>query len=65
MSVGGGRVSGKGRFVRGRGYGGHRNFNISINLNKEHELKFDPHGYGLYQHIVKFTKVKEHLILKI
>ena len=60
-----GRVGVRGRFGSGRGSGDQRNFNISNNLNKRQELKFYPNGTGPDQQMSVFTKVKEHLILKI
>ena len=56
---------GRGIFARDKGRGVWRNFNISNNQNKRQYLKCYPHGTGLDCQREKFTKVKEHLILKI
>ena len=60
-----GRVGGRGRFGSGRGRGGRWKFNRINNWNKRQELKFYLHGTGPDWQTAAFTKLKEHLILKI
>ena len=54
-----------GIFGNGRRRSDQRNFNSRNNQNKRQELKFYPHGTGPDRQMMAFTKVKEHLILKI
>ena len=64
MSGRGGHGCGRVRFIH-IGGGRWRNFNSSNNRNKRQELKFYLHGTILDRYTEIFTKVKEHLILKI
>ena len=58
-------MSGRGRIGSVRGRSGRIKFNSSNNQNKRQDLKFYPHRTGTYLQKPTFTKVKEHLILKI
>ena len=65
MSGRGGHRGRRGRFGSGRGSGGWKSFSNSNNRKKRHELKFYPHENGPNQQTETFTKVKEHILLKI
>ena len=53
------------KIVSSRGRSGQRNSSRSNNRNKSQELTFYLHETGSDLHTATFTKVKEHLILKI
>ena len=65
MSGRGGCGGVRGRIISSKGHGGRKNFNRNNNQNKREELEFYPHGTGPDLQTATFTKVKEHIILKI
>ena len=65
ISRGTGREGIRGRIESNRGNDERRNFNIRKNISKSQYLKFYPHETGPDQQTATFTKLKEHMILKI
>ena len=65
ISERGGHRVGRERLCSGSGRSGQRNLNSSNKLNKRPELTIYPYGTKTDQQTEMFTKVKEHLILKI